>query len=100
MQFQVAMHGNGQPSRPSSVDSVQSSHSSASSVSASGRKLTAATDFGVGEEVRIAVNIAFERFRLSEEQKGQCCSFNTCAVGISRASGEDVSLQSLSFHHL
>ncbi|KAK2151124.1 hypothetical protein LSH36_375g06066 [Paralvinella palmiformis] len=53
--------------RPSSVDSNQSTHSSLNlSIHGQGKG-----DSGicVGEELRIAVSIALERFRLSEEQK-------------------------------
>ena len=62
--------------RPSSVGSVQSSHSS----SRGGRKHQ--FDICVGEEVKIAVDIAIERFRLSEEQKGLYCKLNLLPVNL------------------
>lgn len=49
--------------RPSSVGSTQSSQSS--STRARGKH-----EICVGEELKIATDIAIERFRLSEEQKG------------------------------
>jgi len=55
------------PQRPSSVGSTQSgSNVSNKAMSNRGRN-----DICVGEELKIAVNIALERFRLSEEQKGR-----------------------------
>jgi pSer/pThr/pTyr-binding forkhead associated (FHA) protein len=51
------------------VDSTQSSHSSTHGRARNRRKGAQASDFSVGEEVKIALDIAFERFRLSEEQK-------------------------------
>ena len=61
--------------RPSSVGSAHSFQSS-SSISAGnggggrGARGTRDYDICVGEEVRIAIDVALERFRLSEEQKG------------------------------
>ena len=52
--------------RPSSVGSTQSSGNVSTRASSSRCK----NDVCVGEELKIAVNIALERFRLSEEQKG------------------------------
>ena len=58
-------------SRPSSVSSVQSN---ASSSSHRGKKTKRKDDeISVGEEVKIAVEIALQRFRLSEELKGSYC---------------------------
>lgn len=51
--------------RPSSVGSTQSG----SNVSTKATSSRGKNDFCVGEEMKIAVNIALERFRLSEEQK-------------------------------
>ncbi len=48
--------------RPSSVGSSQSGRSS---------KGKSRHDICVGEEIKIAVDIAFEKFRLSEDQKGK-----------------------------
>jgi len=62
--------------RPSSVDSNQSTHSSLNlSIHGQGKG-----DSGicVGEELRIAVSIALERFRLSEEQKGWPITYIAC----------------------
>lgn len=53
--------------RPSSVGSTQSG----SNVSTKATSSRGKNDFCVGEELKIAVNIALERFRLSEDQKGQ-----------------------------
>lgn len=52
--------------RPSSVGSTQSG----SNVSTKATSSRGKNDFCVGEELKIAVNIALERFRLSEDQKG------------------------------
>jgi len=54
--------------RPASVTSTHSG----SNVSTKGSSSRGKNDICVGEEVKIAVNIALERFRLSEEQKGEC----------------------------
>ena len=54
--------------RPASVTSTHSG----SNVSTKGPSSRGKNDICVGEEVKIAVNIALERFRLSEEQKGEC----------------------------
>lgn len=51
--------------RPSSVGSTQSG----SNVSTKATSSRGKNDFCVGEELKIAVNIALERFRLSEDQK-------------------------------
>lgn len=51
--------------RPSSVGSVQSNHSS----NRGGKRFQ--YEICVGEELKIAVDIAIERFRLSEEQRGE-----------------------------
>jgi len=53
--------------RPASVTSTHSSSNVSTKASSSRGK----NDICVGEELKIAVNIALERFRLSEEQKGQ-----------------------------
>jgi len=52
--------------RPVSVTSSQSGGNMSAKVPQSRGK----NDICVGEELKIAVNIALERFRLSEEQKG------------------------------
>ena len=52
--------------RPASVTSTHSSSNVSTKASSSRGK----NDICVGEELKIAVNIALERFRLSEEQKG------------------------------
>jgi len=52
--------------RPASVTSTHSG----SNVSARPSSSRGKNDICVGEELKIAVNIAMERFRLSEEQKG------------------------------
>jgi len=54
--------------RPASVTSTHSGSNVSTKASSSRGK----NDICVGEEVKIAVNIALERFRLSEEQKGEC----------------------------
>ena len=59
--------------RPSSVGSAHSSQSS-------GNRHTGQHDICVGEELKIAVDIALERFRLSEEQKGMCFMNSTPPV--------------------
>ena len=52
--------------RPASVSSTHSGSNVSTKASSSRGK----NDICVGEELKIAVNIALERFRLSEEQKG------------------------------
>jgi hypothetical protein len=52
--------------RPASVTSTQSG----GNMSAKAQQFHSKNDLCVGEELKIAVNIALERFRLSEEQKG------------------------------
>ena len=52
--------------RPASVTSTHSGSNVSTKASSSRGK----NDICVGEELKIAVNIALERFRLSEEQKG------------------------------
>jgi len=54
--------------RPSSVGSTHSNQSSSSLSNKPWSK--GRNDICVGEELKIAVDIAMERFRLSEEQKG------------------------------
>ena len=54
--------------RPSSVGSTQSNQSGSNHSTKGGR--SARNEVCVGEELKIAVDVAFERFRLSEEQKG------------------------------
>jgi len=54
--------------RPASATSTQSGSNVSTKASSSRGK----NDICVGEELKIAVNIAIERFRLSEEQKGEC----------------------------
>lgn len=69
--------------RPSSVSSVQSNASSSSQRGRQGSRRD--DEICVGEEVKIAVEIALQRFRLSEELKGSfpvgdsmfCCSVST-----------------------
>ena len=59
--------------RPSSVGSAQSFQSSSSMAGRGGGGGGRGFDHDicVGEQVKIAVDIALERFRLSEEQKGR-----------------------------
>ena len=68
--------GHGESPRPASVDSSQSNQSSTNLSFKGGKKgggrlrgWVQPNDFCVGEELKIAVDIAIERFRLSEEQK-------------------------------
>ncbi|ELT93867.1 hypothetical protein CAPTEDRAFT_210086 [Capitella teleta] len=66
----MLQHGATESPRPSSVDSTHSSHSSVHArTRPQKRGGFQAADFSVGEEVKIALDIALERFRLSEEQK-------------------------------
>ena len=54
--------------RPSSVSSTQSNSSNISNKGGGGGRYR--NDICVGEELKIAVDIALERFRMNEEQKG------------------------------
>ena len=54
--------------RPSSVGSAQSTQSSNVSTRIAARSRN---DICVGEELKIAVDISLERFRLNEEQKSK-----------------------------
>ena len=55
--------------RPSSVGSVHSNHSNSSQSYTGSNRLR--QDICVGEEIKIAVDIALERFRMNDEQKGK-----------------------------
>ena len=55
--------------RPSSVGSTQSNHSGSNFSTKHGHGPL--QDICVGEELKIAVDVALERFRLSEEQQGK-----------------------------
>lgn len=57
--------------RPASVTSTHSGSNVSAKASSRGKN-----DICVGEELKIAVNIALERFRLSEEQKGRFCLYS------------------------
>ena len=67
------------PPRPSSVSSSQSlqSNSSTKYVRRKTRWRSDANDICVGEDLKIAVTTAIERFRLSEDQLGKFKTFTT-----------------------
>ncbi len=74
------MPGASDSPRPSSVGSTQSTHSSVSlALKPQGR---GKNDICVGEELKIAVGIALERFRLSEEQKGVYNCLQSCIYSL------------------
>ncbi|XP_033750300.1 LOW QUALITY PROTEIN: 3'-5' RNA helicase YTHDC2-like [Pecten maximus] len=65
----VMQRGDGASPRPSSTNSSQSFHSFASSEDYQDHGPRPGQDICIGEEVKIAIHLAMERFRMNESQK-------------------------------